>query len=157
MKARNRVQLVFGIILGAVISVSAFAQYSTGTMGGSGSSTSGAYTAPKSGYSSSTGIAVGAAAAVGGALLAYFLLRNRGSMEGCVQKSGHGVELMNEKNKKAYALEAGGLTLKPGELVKLRGKKTKTNSGESAFTANKLVKDYGSCTGQAALMQPAKP
>jgi subtilase family serine protease len=153
MNMRIVVRLALGIILGVGVSVAAFGQYGGGTMG---TSTSGGYTPAKGGYSSSTGIAIGAGAAAG-VLLAYFLLRNRNTAVGCVEGSGSSAKLINEKDKKTYALNAGTLDLKPGERVKLSGKKMKSGSGESSFAAKKLVKDYGSCNEGAAMNQPAQP
>jgi len=110
-----------------------------------GGSTGGVYTAPKGGYSSSTGIAIGAGAAAG-AGLAYLALRNHATMMGCVEASSDGRKLMNEKDQKTYALIASNdVVLAPGERVALKGKKTKDDSGKPTFEVHKLVKDYGSC------------
>jgi hypothetical protein len=120
--------------------------YPSGTSGG-GASTSGTpgYTPPKGGYSSSTGIAIGAGAAAGVAV-AYLALRNRPTMVGCVEASSDGTKLMNEKDQKTYALIASNdVVLSPGERVALKGKKTEDDSGKLGFEVHKLVKDYGSC------------
>ncbi len=143
MPARILIRLVLGLLLCAAASGSALGQYGGG--GSMGGSTGGVYTAPKGGYSSSTGIAIGAGAAAG-AGLAYFALRNHGTMVGCVEASRRGTKLMNEKDKNTYALIAGNdVVLAPGERVALKGKKTKDDSGKLSFKVHKLVKDYGSC------------
>jgi len=148
MISQSLKRLALGIALILTVSAAAFAQY--GGMGGVAPTSGGVYTPPKGGYSSSTGIAIGAGAAAAG-VLAYFLLRNRGSMVGCVEKPGDGTSLLNEKDNQTYTLDAGDLNLKVGERVKLSGKKLKSSSGQPAFEAKKLVKDYGSCKQQAAL------
>ncbi|HEV2419605.1 MAG TPA: hypothetical protein VGX94_17555 [Terriglobia bacterium] len=158
MNSRISLRIGLGIALAIALAASAFAQYSGGTMGSAGGTTSnGVYTAPKGGYSSSTGIAVGAAVAAG-AGLAYFALRNRGSLTGCVQKTGDTTKLIAGKGSKAYTLDESGLNLTAGDRVKLKGKKAASSSGGESFTATKLVKDYGACNEQAAVSQtPAMP
>lgn len=125
------------------LAIPAFAQYGGG--GTSTGSSTGGYTPPKGGYSSSTGIAIGAGAAAGVAV-GYLALRNHGTIVGCVESSADGVKLMNEKDKNAYALVASNnVSLAPGERVSLRGKKSKDESGKPMFQVAKLVKDYGAC------------
>jgi hypothetical protein len=147
MSARILVRLVLAASLCAALSSSALAQmYPGGTTGG-GTSTPGTpgYTPPKGGYSSSTGIAIGAGAAAGVAV-AYLALRNRPTMVGCVEGSSDGTKLMNEKDQKTYALVASNnVVLSPGERVALKGKKTTDDAGKLSFEVHKLVKDYGSC------------
>ncbi|MGH9378569.1 MAG: hypothetical protein ACRD1I_07205 [Terriglobia bacterium] len=153
MNSRISVRIGLGIAMAIALAASAFAQYNGGAMGSTGgTTTNGVYTPPKGGYSSSTGIAIGAGVAAGVGL-AYLTLRNRGSLVGCVQEAGGGAKLIAGKNK-SYALDESGLSLKAGDRVKLKGKKVTSSSGEATFTATKLVKDYGSCDQQAALNQP---
>lgn len=119
-------------------------------MGGTagGSANGGVYTPPKGGYSSSTGIAIGAGAAAAVAV-GYFALRSRHTVVGCVGESAKGTTLTG--NKATYTLDAGDVNLRVGERVKLRGKKMKSDSGERTFAVKKLVKDYGSCNAMASL------
>lgn len=156
MKTNFALRLMRMIFLAAVFSGAAFAQYGGGTTGGMGGSAGGVYTPPKGGYSSSTGIAIGAGAAAG-AGLAYYMLHNRKSVVGCVEESAGGTKLLNEKDKKTYAIDPGDLNLKVGDWVKLSGKKVKSDSGQPTFLAKKLVKDYGSCSTQATLRKSAAP
>jgi hypothetical protein len=131
----------------AFLAVSALAQYGGGGGMGSGG-TGGTYTPPKGGYSSTTGIAVGAAAAAGVGLL--YMARHKSSLLGCVEPSSDGMKLMNEKDKKTYALVGGDGDLKAGERVELKGKRAKGDSGNPAFHVLKLAKDYGPCTTESA-------
>ncbi|MDE3180684.1 MAG: hypothetical protein KGM47_13620 [Acidobacteriota bacterium] len=149
LRSLNRITL--GMALCLVISAAAFAQYGgTPGMGTSGGTTGGVYTPPKGGYKSSTGIAIGAAAAAGVGV-AYLMLHNRKSVEGCLTESAGGTKLMDEKGNKTYALDSGDLNLKVGDRVKLKGKTMKSATGEPQFAARKLVKDYGPCASQAAM------
>ncbi len=109
-------------------------------MGGTGTGTY----SPNGGYKSSTGIAIGAAAAAGVAI-AYFTLHNRGSLAGCVEAVDGGTQLVDPKSKRTFALMPGTADLKPGERVSLRGKKIKSDSGKMFFQVQELKKDYGPC------------
>ena len=132
-------------VLLAVSSIPAVAQYG-GSMPGMGT-TSGPYTAPKSGYGGSgaaIGIGLGAAAGVGG--LTYWMLHKRANMVGCVQRSGQGNAILNEKDGKLYHVQPeSDVPLKPGERVALKGKKAQEGAGTYSFVAHRMVKDYGAC------------
>jgi hypothetical protein len=58
---------------------------------------------------------------------------------------------VSDKDNQTYNLtnKEGG-TLKPGERVELRGKKTKNDSGEQVFKVSKYSKDLGSCKATTA-------
>jgi hypothetical protein len=133
-------------LLLAVSAVSALAQYGGG-MGGGTSSTPGVYTAPKGGYGGPSGAAIGAGvgAAAVGAGLAFWALHKRPDLVGCVQHRDDGNVLMNEKDGRVYNLQPdSSLTVKPGERVALKGRKSEDN-GKYSFQAHRLVKDYGAC------------
>lgn len=137
---------ILSVSLGFLLAVPALAQYGGGGMGGGTTApgSTGVYTPPKGGYSSSTGIAIGASAAAG-ATIGYLALRSHRTIVGCVQPSTDGVKLMNEKDQNTYALVASNVPLNPGDRVALRGKKSKDDSGKPTFEVSKLVKDYGTC------------
>lgn len=119
----------------------AFAQctYNCGT---TTTGTNGTYTAPKGGYSSATGIGIGAGVAAGVAVA--YLAFHKASVVGCVQPSSDGLKLMNEKDKKTYAIDANGEDVKSGEKVQLKGKKVKDTAGHESFVV-KSVKSMGPC------------
>lgn len=131
--------LAFGCALCMALAASAFAQY------GGGMGSTAVYTPPSGGYKASTGIAIGAAAAAG-AGIAYLVLHNRPAVTGCVQTSGEGSKLTDEKDRKTYTLLAdNNIVFSPGERVSLKGKKTKDSSDSLTFHATRMVKDYGPC------------
>ncbi len=146
-----RLFLVFAVSV--LASVSALAQ--TYPPGGGGTTGTGS-TSTGGGYGSSgaaIGIGVGAAA---GVALAYLAL-HKSSVIGCVEPSSDGMKLMNERDKKTYAILAGTEDLKAGERVELRGKRNKDNSGMLDFHVQKLVKDYGPCNpGEGQSSERAK-
>jgi hypothetical protein len=150
---RNLICFPLAFLLALLVAYPASAQYGGGSMGGTGTSSgssSSVYTAPSGGYSSATGAAIGAGAAAG--VVALFLaLHYRGRVTGCVQEAGDGLRLVEPKKNESLTLFPGDVTVKPGERVLLKGKKSTTKSGARIFEAKKLVKVLGSCdTGPSA-------
>lgn len=140
---KNLLRLVLALSLALFAAGQAAAQYGGG--GGTGGGGTGTYTAPPGGYSSAAkgaGIGAGAAAGVGALFLA---MHYHGRVTGCVQPADDGMRLLDEKNKKTYALVPGDVYLKSGQRVLLKGKTSKSDGGTQTFTAKKLVKDLGSC------------
>jgi hypothetical protein len=70
---------------------------------------------------------------------------HKSSVTGCVQPAEDGFRFVDEKKNASYALVTGGVLLKAGQRVQLRGSKAKNSSGVQTFIAKKLVKDLGSC------------
>jgi hypothetical protein len=140
MKSISRLVRIGSVIaLAVLLSHPALAQYPGG---GTGSSTGGVYTPPKGGYKTSTGIAVGAAAAVGVAVT--YLVLHKTSMVGCVADSADGLQLTDDKDSVAYQIVGGGQDLAAGRHVEVKGKKVKAD-GKRAFRV-KNVKDLGPCS-----------
>lgn len=141
----NLARLALAFSLALFAAGQAAAQYPGGGGTGGGGTGGGTYTAPPGGYSSAAkgaGIGAGAAAGVGALFLA---MHYHGRVTGCVQPADDGLRLVDEKNKKTYALVPGDTYLKPGERVLLKGKTSKSDDGTQTFTAKKLIKDLGSC------------
>jgi hypothetical protein len=148
---KNLVRLVLASSLALFAAGQAAAQYGGGGgTGGGATGGGGTYTAPPGGYSSAAkgaGIGAGAAAGVGALFL---VMHYHGRVTGCVQPADDGMRLLDEKNKKTYALVPGDVYLKPGERVLLKGKTSKSDGGAQTFTAKKLIKDLGSCGASQA-------
>jgi hypothetical protein len=144
------VRMAMGVGLAALLASSAFAQYGGGGGGtGMGTGTPG-YVAPQGGYSSSgkaIGIGVGAAAA--GATTLFVVMHHRGVVTGCVRQTDDGLRLVDEKKNKSYALEPGIVSVKAGDRVQLKGKKSSANGGTLMFEPTKVVKNLGSCSAEA--------
>lgn len=147
---RNLTRLTLGLALALFLASQASAQYGGGGGTGGGGTGSGTYTAPPGGYSSAKGAGIGAGAAAGAGIL-FLTLHYHGRITGCVEPGDDGLRLLDEKNKKSYALVAGDVYLKPGQLVQLKGKKSKNDAGAETFTAKKLVKDLGTCGASSAV------
>jgi hypothetical protein len=134
----------------AVCAISAVAQYGGG--GGTGGMTPGTTSPTYTNRSySSKGAIIGGVA--GGAALAGGLLlwhsHKRATLVGCVGPNGS--TLRSEKNNQTYSITAEkGVELKPGDRVKVSGKKIGKNA-DLALDVDHLRKDYGSCQQQALL------
>jgi hypothetical protein len=147
---RILVQSLFCLALALFLAHPVFAQYPGGTAGGANGATTGGYVPPQGGYSSGTGIGIAAGAAAGVGIL-YWAMHSRGVLTGCVQSGSDGLTLVDDKHNQAYSLEAGGADLKPGERLKLKGKKVKDSSGGMSFEVRSVAKDLGACTRKDAL------
>jgi hypothetical protein len=154
--SKNLARLVLALSLALFAAGQAAAQYGGGGgTGGGGTGGGGTYTAPAGGYSSASkgaGIGAGAAAGVGALFLA---MHYHGRVTGCVQPGDDGLRLLDEKNKKSYALVPGDVYVKPGERVLLKGKTSKSDGGSQTFTAKKLVKDLGPCAASPSVSSAA--
>lgn len=68
------------------------------------------------------------------------------SVKGCVASGPDGLQLTNSSDTLTYQLAGDTSNIKPGEMVKLKGKKKAAKSGaQAAFTVKQLSKDYGAC------------
>jgi hypothetical protein len=94
------------------------------------------------------GILVGIAG--GGAALGvgvYYAVHHGRSLNGCTLSGPSGIELQIRGDRQTYALVGEVSTIKPGEQIRVSGKKEKKKSGApQEFLVEKLKKDYGSCT-----------
>lgn len=89
------------------------------------------------------GVVVGAGIVIG--VVVYLAVPKHKTVEGCVQPSDEGLQLMSDQGKQSYALQTDNITLQPGRRFKLRGKRGKMKSGTLDFRVTKLVKDEGLC------------
>jgi|ERR1700682_5160771 len=144
----NFVRLALSISLTLLSADHAAAQYPGGSGGMPGSSAPG-YTPPNGGYGTGKAIGIGVGAAAGVAVL-YLALHHQGAVTGCVRSTGDGVNLVDEKNKKTYLIVPGSVSLKPGERVQLRGRKSKDEAGSLTLQPTRMVKNLGACVAEPA-------
>ena len=88
----------------------------------------------------------GGGAAIG--ILIYFALSRPPSIKGCAVSGPNGLELKNEGDGQTFQLLGITSDVKPGDRVRVQGKKKaigKSNSGNPTFLVEKLAKDYGAC------------
>lgn len=94
-------------------------------------------------------VGVAAAIGVGIGVGVYFALHP--TIKGCVSTGPNGLEIRNEKDQAVYQLSGNTSTLKPGEVVSVRGRKrsAKEGSSTSAFRVDKVKKTWGACAVSA--------
>jgi hypothetical protein len=119
---------VLVVVLLAVSSFSVSAQTGLGNIGPSGAQVAGA---------------IAGVAAVTGVVL--YLALHKPSITGCIRSVNGANSLLDTNDNIEYALVGANLDLKPGERVKLQGKKKKDKSDTRTFQVKKLKKDYGPC------------
>ena len=117
------------VALLAVLSFSASAQTGWGRIGPSGAQVAGA--------------AVGAGAVIG---IVLYLTLHRPSITGCIRAVDSTFTITDQNGQLSYIVVNADTGLKPGERVKLQGKKKKDKSGSLTFRMNKIKHDYGPCT-----------
>lgn len=140
--SRNFLRWGSSLSLAALLAAQACAQYG-GSPSGSGTP---GYSAPSGGYGNGKAIGVGVGAAAGAGLL-FYALHHRGSVSGCIVSKDDQVSLVDKKNH-AYLILPGAVSVKPGERLELRGRKSKDEAGTPTFEATKLVKRLGTCGGE---------
>ncbi len=122
-------KFVLGIALLAVFSFSASAQTNWGRFGPSGAQVAGA--------------AVAAGAVIG---VVLYLSLHRPSITGCIRSADNAYTITDQNGQLSYTVVNAATGLKPGERVKLQGKKKKDKSGNLTFRMKKIKHDYGPCT-----------
>ena len=121
-------KVVLGIALLAVFSFSASAQTGWGRIGPSGAQVA--------------GTAVGAGAVIG---VVLYLTLHRPSITGCIRAVDSTYTITDQNGQLTYTVVNAATGLKPGERVKLQGKKKKDKSGNLTFRMKKIKHDYGPC------------
>jgi hypothetical protein len=69
------------------------------------------------------------------------------SVTGCVTSGNDGMTITDEKDKRVYALSGNTVGIKPGDRVKLHGKKAKPNGADTSllWLTERVDKDFGVC------------
>ena len=97
------------------------------------------------------GIAVGIVAA--GAALGvgiYFAVKHSHTVTGCARSTADGMTLTTASDKHTYSLTGDVAGIKPGNRVRVSGKKEKEKStGSAQFLVEKVSKDFGACSVSA--------
>jgi hypothetical protein len=83
----------------------------------------------------------------------YFAVRPHGhSLTGCAGSGPAGPELASESDQQTYALTGEVAGIKPGERIRVSGKKGRKSAGARAqFLVEKLNRDFGPCKAQPAM------
>ena len=91
----------------------------------------------------------GGGAAIG--IGVYFALHHGHSITGCAVAGANGVQLQSQGDQQTYALIGDVAAVKPGDRVRVSGKKEKkSTSATQQFLVERLSRDYGSCVASSA-------
>ena len=132
---RSVTRLAFGIGLTLFLFGPIFAQYAGGNPG---SGSTGGYGSPAK--------LIGVPAGTAAGLRVLNWPRHRGvSVTGCVQSYSMGLTLIDEKKRQTYFLLPGHTRVKPGERIRVLGRKLNYGDGAQFFQVRTLVKELGSC------------
>jgi hypothetical protein len=87
--------------------------------------------------------------AAAGALIGigvYFAVKHHHAMTGCARSRTDGITLTNESDKQTYTLTGDVAGIKPGNRIRVSGKKGKEKSaGAHQFVVEKVSGDFGPC------------
>ena len=97
-------------------------------------------------------IGVGIAAIGAGIGIGVFYAVHHGhSINGCASSGPNGLELQNRGDRQTYALIGQVADIKPGDRVRVSGKKEKKDGAPQQFLVEKLNRDFGPCKAQPAM------
>jgi len=86
--------------------------------------------------------AIGAGIGIG----IYYTVHHNQKLTGCAVSRADGLELQNRDDMQTYALMGAITTIKPGERVRVSGKRVKNSAGPTPqFLVDHLSRDYGAC------------
>ena len=93
------------------------------------------------------GVIVGVVAGVAVVTIVAIHHSKKRTITGCVNPGGNGMTIMDEKDRKIYALSGDPTGVKPGERMRLRGKKIRSAEvdGPLKWAAQKTDSDFGAC------------
>lgn len=87
-------------------------------------------------------VAVGAAIGIG----IYVAVRHGSTITGCAASGPDGLSLENEGDHQTYSLMGDLAAVKPGDHLRVSGKKKKTRGTTHPFLVDKVKRDFGACT-----------
>ena len=90
------------------------------------------------------------AAAAGVVVVAVVVIHEstkKRAITGCVNPGGSGMTVTDEKDKQTYALSGNTSSIKPGDRMKLQGKKVKSKGADKTMVwqAKAVATDFGVC------------
>jgi len=110
-------------------------------------------TTPIGGVTGGDAVAIGfaiAAISAGIGFGIYFAFHHGHSLTGCAVSGANGLQLKNKGDQITYSLVGAVGTIKPGDRIRVSGKRVKKSAGPAPqFLVDNVSKDYGAC--------PARP
>ena len=107
-----------------------------------------------SGQAAAIGVGI-VAVAVGIGVVVYLTFRQPPTITGCAVAGATGLTLQSEGDHQTFFLTGDTTAIKPGDRVKVKGKKQKKDAaGNHPFLVSGLKKDFGACTAVASPPHP---
>ena len=93
------------------------------------------------------GVIVGVVAGVAVIAIVAIHYSKKRTITGCVNPGANGMTVTDEKDKQLYALSGDTTNIKPGDRVRVQGKKAKSKGPDKmlVWEARKVTKDFGVC------------
>jgi len=98
-------------------------------------------------------VAVAAALVVATVLVIHYSKKR--TITGCVSSGENGTSITDEKDKQTYALSGNTVGIRPGDRMRLQGKKVKPKDSDKTvvWEIKQVNKDFGLCQPQVASMR----
>ncbi|MFZ0199702.1 MAG: hypothetical protein WB523_05045 [Candidatus Sulfotelmatobacter sp.] len=92
-------------------------------------------------------VAVTAAIAVVVTVLVMHESKKKRTITGCVNSTAGGMTITDEKDNQTYAIVGDTASIKPGDKMRLRGRKAKPNGSDKTLVweSRQVDKDFGVC------------
>jgi len=91
--------------------------------------------------------AIGAGIGIG----IYYAVHHNERLTGCAVSRANGLELLSRGDRQTYTLVGSVAAIKPGERVRVSGKRLKKSTGPTPqFLVDHLSRDYGACPASPA-------
>ncbi len=87
-------------------------------------------------------VVIGAAIGIG----IYVAIHHGSTITGCAASGPNGLTLENEGDQQIYALMGDVAAVKPGDRMRVSGKKKKASGATHPFLVDKVKTDFGACT-----------
>ena len=93
------------------------------------------------------GVIVGVVAGVAVVAIVAIHYSKKRTITGCINSGANGMTVTDEKDKQIYALSGNTTGIKPGDRMKLQGKKVKSKGADKTIVweAKAVAKDFGVC------------
>ncbi|HEY1678681.1 MAG TPA: hypothetical protein VGG04_13285 [Candidatus Sulfotelmatobacter sp.] len=93
------------------------------------------------------GAIVGIAAGVAVIAIVAIHYSKKRAITGCVNSGATGMTVTDEKDRQTYVLSGDTTGIKPGNRIKIQGKKVKSKGADKPleWDANKVARDFGVC------------
>ena len=102
---------------------------------------------PKVSTGEIVGVVVGVVAVVAVVVFVVIHYSKKRAVTGCVNSTQSGMTIADEKDNQVYKIVGNTLGVKPGDRVKLHGKKKKSNGADKTLVweTENVTKDFGAC------------